>query len=134
MRNHDKLESSHAEVFLGKGVLKICSKFTGEHPCRSAISIKLLEIKLPHGCPPVNLLHVFRTSFPKNTSEGLLSISWLHRHNHVQNIIYNEANIAVCVNHAVTSYGVPQRTFAPGACLRFTALDDLQNYNIAAGP
>ena len=21
------------EVFLGKGVLKICSKFTGEHPC-----------------------------------------------------------------------------------------------------
>ena len=33
--------SSHPEVFLGKGVLKICSKFTGEHPCRSAISIKL---------------------------------------------------------------------------------------------
>ena len=28
-------------VFLGKGVLKTCSKFTGEHPCRSAISIKL---------------------------------------------------------------------------------------------
>ena len=35
------LLSSHPEVFLGKGVLKICSKFTGEHPCRSAISIKL---------------------------------------------------------------------------------------------
>ena len=33
--------SSHPEVFLWKGVLKICSKFTGEHPCRSAISIKL---------------------------------------------------------------------------------------------
>ena len=33
--------SSHPEVFLEKGVLKICSKFTGEHPCRSAISIKL---------------------------------------------------------------------------------------------
>ena len=32
--------SSHPEVFLGKGVLKICSKFTGDHPCRSAISIK----------------------------------------------------------------------------------------------
>ena len=32
--------SRHPEVFLGKGVLKICSKFTGEHPCRSAISIK----------------------------------------------------------------------------------------------
>ena len=25
--------SSPSEVFLGKGVLKICSKFTGEHPC-----------------------------------------------------------------------------------------------------
>ena len=33
--------SSRPEVFLGKGVLKICSKFTGEHPCRSLISIKL---------------------------------------------------------------------------------------------
>ena len=36
--------SSQPEVFLGKGVLKICSKFTGEHPCRSAISIKLQSI------------------------------------------------------------------------------------------
>ena len=25
--------SSRPEVFLGKRVLKICSKFTGEHPC-----------------------------------------------------------------------------------------------------
>ena len=33
--------SSHPEVFLDKGVLKICREFT-EHPCRSAISIKLL--------------------------------------------------------------------------------------------
>ena len=29
-------------VLLGKGALKIWSKFTGEHPCRSVISIKLL--------------------------------------------------------------------------------------------
>ena len=35
------LRSNHPEVFLVKGVLKICSKFTGEHPCRSLISIKL---------------------------------------------------------------------------------------------
>ena len=27
--------------FLGKGVLKICSKFSGEHPWQSGISIKL---------------------------------------------------------------------------------------------
>ena len=38
------VRSSPPEVFLGKGVLKICSKFTGEHPYRSAISIKLLCI------------------------------------------------------------------------------------------
>ena len=25
--------SSFTEAFLGKGVLKTCSKFTGEHPC-----------------------------------------------------------------------------------------------------
>ena len=31
-----------SEVFLRKGVLKTCSKFTRGHPCRSTISIKLL--------------------------------------------------------------------------------------------
>ena len=70
------LRRSHPEVFLGKGVLNICSKFTGEHPCQSAISIKLLcnfiEIALRHGCSPVNLLHIFRTFFLKNTSGWLL--------------------------------------------------------------
>ena len=25
-----------------------------------------------HGCPPVNLLHIFRTPFSKKTSRGLL--------------------------------------------------------------
>ena len=34
--------SSPLEMFLGKGVLKICSKCTGKHPCRIVISIKLL--------------------------------------------------------------------------------------------
>ena len=43
--------SSHPEVFLGKGILKICSTFTGKHPCRCAISIKLQSnfIKLYFG-------------------------------------------------------------------------------------
>ena len=36
--------SSPSEVNLRNGVLKICSKFTGEHPCRSAISIKLQNV------------------------------------------------------------------------------------------
>ena len=71
-----RARSSRPEVFLGKGVLKICSKFTGEHPCQSAISIKLqsnfFEIALRHGCSPANLLHIFRTPFPKNTSGRLL--------------------------------------------------------------
>ena len=38
--------SSHPEMFLRKGVLKICNKFTGEYPCQSAISIKLLTTLL----------------------------------------------------------------------------------------
>ena len=29
------------EVFLQKGFLKISSKFTGEHPCQSVISVRL---------------------------------------------------------------------------------------------
>ena len=70
------VRSSHQEVFLVKSVLKICGKFTGEHQCRSLISIKLLcnfiEITLRHGCSPVNLPHIFRTPFSKNTSEWLL--------------------------------------------------------------
>ena len=43
---------SHPEVFLGKRALKIFNK---------------LEITLLHGCSPVNLLHIFRKPFPKNT-------------------------------------------------------------------
>ena len=46
-----------------KGVLKICSKFKGEHPCVSVIVIKLQSkfngITLPHGCSPVNLQNTF---------------------------------------------------------------------------
>ena len=61
---------------LRKRFLKICSKFTEEHPRRSGIWTKLLctfiEITLRHGCSPVNLLHFFRTPFPRNTSEWLL--------------------------------------------------------------
>ena len=32
----------------------------------------LFEILLRHGCSPVNLLHIFKTTFTKNTSERLL--------------------------------------------------------------
>ena len=71
--------SHHQEVFTGKGVLKISSKFTGEHPCRSVISKKLqsnlIEISLRHGSSPVNLEQIFRTPFSMNTSGRLLLFS-----------------------------------------------------------
>ena len=45
--------SGPSEVFLGKSVLKLCSKFTREHPYRSVISVKLqsnfIKITLWHG-------------------------------------------------------------------------------------
>ena len=57
-------------MFIGKGVLKICNKFTEEHPCQSAISIKFqstfIEIAPRHRCSPVNLLHI-RTPFLRKT-------------------------------------------------------------------
>ena len=68
--------SSSPWVFLEKGVLKICSKFTGEHTCWNLISINLLcnliEITLRQGYSPVNLLYIFRTPFSRNTYGGLL--------------------------------------------------------------
>ena len=63
--------SSPPQVFLRKGVLKICSKFAGEHPCRSVISIKLLcqrpttllKKRLRHICFPVNFAKFLRAPF-----------------------------------------------------------------------
>ena len=75
-QNTHSVRSSRPEVFLRKGVLEIWSKFRGQHPCRIGSSVKLLcnfiETTLRHGCSPVNLLHIFRKPFSKNTSEGLL--------------------------------------------------------------
>ena len=62
--------SSPPEVFFGKGVLKICNKFTREQPCR-----QLYWNRTSTWCSPVNLMHIFRTPYPKNTSEGLLRSS-----------------------------------------------------------
>ena len=65
-------------MFLAKDVLKTCSTFTVEHPCRNGISIKLshfIEITLRHECSTVNLLHIFITPFPRNTSAWLFLLS-----------------------------------------------------------
>ena len=71
-----KFLSWQKKLIVGKDVLKICSKFKGEHPCQSVMSMKLLcnfiEITLRHGCSPANLLHTSITSFLENTSGELL--------------------------------------------------------------
>ena len=70
------IKKQPSRVVLRKSVLKICFKSIGEHPCQRVISIKLpsnsVEITLQHGCSAVNLMHIFRTAFPKNISGGLL--------------------------------------------------------------
>ena len=38
------------------------------------VALQLIEITLRHGCSLVNLLHIFRTTFTKNTSRWLLLI------------------------------------------------------------
>ena len=75
--------SSHPGLFLGKGVLKICNQFTGEHPWWNVIFKNLqsnfIEIAVRHGSSPVNLLHIFRILFPRNT------FGWvLFRFNHTR--------------------------------------------------
>ena len=59
-RNDSRYRRSPPEVFLGKDVLKIYSKFTGENPHRRVISIKLLcnfiEITLQHESSPVKMM------------------------------------------------------------------------------
>ena len=69
-------------ILIKKDVLKMSSKFSYKHSCRSVVSIKsqsnFIEITFPHRCSPVNLLHIFRIPFSMNTSRGLLLvvISW----------------------------------------------------------
>ena len=36
------------------------------------VARNFIEITFRHGCSPVNLLHIFRTPFPKSTSGWLL--------------------------------------------------------------
>ena len=73
--NWKKVQKQPSRGVLGKGVPKICSKFTGEHPYPSAISKKLqskfIEITLRHEFAPVYLLRIFRT-LSKNTLGWLL--------------------------------------------------------------
>ena len=48
----------------------------------------MISIKLPlrHGCSPVNLLDIFGTAFPKNTSGRLLLNEMIQKHHEETNI------------------------------------------------
>ena len=68
-------------MFSRKGVLKIRSKFTGEHLFQcdfNKVACNFFEIALRHGCSPAKLLDIFRTSFPENTSGWLFLMLPLH--------------------------------------------------------
>ena len=58
--DHEEIaEAAVSEVFSRKGDLKICSKFTGKHPCQKVISIELLRNFIQIA---VNFLNIFKTS------------------------------------------------------------------------
>ena len=66
--------SSHPDVFLVKGVPKICSEFIEEllSKCDFNLQSNFIKITLLHGCPSVKLLHIFKSHFSKNTFGWLL--------------------------------------------------------------
>ena len=74
--NYDYLEAAIERCSQKKMFWKYAANSQEKRPCRSKISIKLesnfIEITLGHGCSPVNLLHIFRAPFLKNTSGRLL--------------------------------------------------------------
>ena len=70
------IRSIPPEVLLRKGVLKISSKFTGEHPCRSVISIKLPSNFIPAKTD------VFKTSLGR-LKKVTMSCNQTKRHHHV---------------------------------------------------
>ena len=59
-------------MLLGKGVLKICSKFTGEHPCRSVISMQFSWNHFSAYVFSCKLAAYFQNIFLTDTFYGLL--------------------------------------------------------------
>ena len=62
-------EKTHRSLHWGS---KRFPKDFQKQPSIGFLRKKFIEITLQHGCSPVNLLHIFRTHFYKNTYEGLL--------------------------------------------------------------
>ena len=100
-KRHCNIQKELSIVVLIKVVLKIYSKFTGEHLCRSEISIQLLcnfiELTLRHGCSCINLRHIFRTPFHNKSFGGLLL-----------NIVFHVSQ----VSQAFTTYILPAGNIA----------------------
>ena len=73
--HHGRIQKRNSllEVFLGKGVRKICSKFT-EHPCQGVISMKIqsnfIEITLQHECYLLYCSIFSEQLFKKTRMEG----------------------------------------------------------------
>ena len=76
-------------MFPRKGALKICSKFTEEHPCRSAISIKLKS----NPTPPVTVFftisdHILPLEIDTGASISFLNWKTFQKVNCKLNILY----------------------------------------------
>ena len=80
--------SSPPEVFLSKGVLKMHSKFSREHPCRSVISIKLLCTFFKNTYAGHLLLLPAETT----SLQGFYVEMNLHKKKRLVNCFYNESN------------------------------------------
>ena len=68
----DKLEQKHIQKQPSRIVLSKRCSGNMQQIYRGTCMLKCHFNKLKHGCSPVNLLHIFKTLFPKNTSRGLL--------------------------------------------------------------
>ena len=65
--------SSRSEVFLRKENMQQIYGRKRMPKCDfNKVSSNFIKIALRHGCSPVNLLHIFRAPFPRNTSGWLL--------------------------------------------------------------
>ena len=80
--------SSRPELFLGKCVLKICIKFTGEHNTYWRSAISNLTSAWVFSC---NFAAYFQNNFPKSTS-GRLLLSFTHFFLHFFSVFYRNAD------------------------------------------
>ena len=88
-----------------------------------------LEIPLWHGCSPVNLLHIFRISFHKNTYGRLLLI---HGFKEVTKIFENMQNVLYFVNlqdlgSSFTTEELLRSCFTKTKVIRYTTFFEFGN-------